>query len=94
MMLTPSLYRYVVFLSGLTHVTIPNSKEEAWFRGGQHGLIIAADTADVSPLGHISSTEDKSVDGLQIPTAGGKTPAHSVLHPGVCRASEMNLDLM
>jgi len=33
----------VAFLSGLVHVTLPNSTGEAWITGGKYGLIVAAD---------------------------------------------------
>ena len=33
----------VAFLSGLAHVTLPNSTGEAWITGGKYGLIVAAD---------------------------------------------------
>ena len=51
--------RLVAFLSGVVHVTLPNSTEEAWITGGKFGLIVAADR-DASD-GHISrypSAED------------------------------------
>jgi fatty acid/phospholipid biosynthesis enzyme len=42
----------VIFLSGLAHITLPNSTAEAWVSGGKTGAILALDTADVSALGH------------------------------------------
>ena len=89
--LTLSL-RYVLFLSGLAHVTLPNSTQEAWIRGGKGGFVFAADTAAVSVSGHITdypgSTETTL---LQFPTAGGKVPEHRVLYGGACRESEIEL---
>ena len=76
--------RFVVFLSGLAHITLPNSTDEAWVQGGRNGLIIATDTAALS-TGHI--TEYPSGDetlALQIPTADGKVPGHILVHSGPC----------
>ncbi|THH14230.1 hypothetical protein EW146_g6083 [Bondarzewia mesenterica] len=77
--------QYVVFLSGLAHITLPNSTDEAWVQGGRDGLIIATDTVDVSDVGH--KTEYPSGDetlALQIPTAHGQVPGHVVVHSGPC----------
>ncbi|TFY61158.1 hypothetical protein EVG20_g7161 [Dentipellis fragilis] len=77
--------QFVVFLSGLAHITLPNSTDEAWVAGGRNGVIIAVDTTDVSTFGHI--TEYPSGDetlALQIPTANGTTPGHKVVHAGPC----------
>lgn len=76
--------QFVVFLSGLAHITLPNSTDEAWVQGGRNGLIIATDTAALS-TGHI--TEYPSGDetlALQIPTADGKVPGHILVHSGPC----------
>ena len=71
-------------------MTLPNSEDEAWIRGGKNGLIIAADTAAVSEEGHITSYPSKKETlALQIPTADGLLPMHRVLHQGACRKSEM-----
>lgn len=84
--------RYVAFMSGLAHITLPNSKLEAYVKGGKNGLIIAADTAAVSTLGHITEyPSHQETIALQIPTAGGVAPAHRVLHGGACLGSEMVL---
>ncbi|KAI0050476.1 hypothetical protein FA95DRAFT_1581180 [Auriscalpium vulgare] len=80
--------QWVSFVSGLAHVTLPNSTAEAWVVGGPHGLIVATDTAAVSTYGHISvypSFEETRT--LQIPTAGGAIPGHTVLHDGPCDAA-------
>jgi hypothetical protein len=84
------LLRYVVFLSGLAHVTLPNEPGEAWIQGGKYGLIIAADGGGASKDGHITtypSAADTAT--LQIPFAPGKIPDHSVLYPGPCAYSDM-----
>ncbi|KAI9879906.1 MAG: hypothetical protein M1830_006573 [Pleopsidium flavum] len=83
--------QYVAFLSGLAHITLPNSKQEAWIHGGQHGLIIAADTAAVSKEGHITKyPSKKETTALQIPTAEEAVPEHIVLHEGACQRSEVH----
>lgn len=85
-------YRYVAFLSGLAHITIPGSDEEVTIKGGAGGLIIAADTADVSEQGHITQYPgDTPTAALQIPFKDGKIPPHRVLHRGPCREEEMHL---
>ncbi|MCJ1251769.1 hypothetical protein MMC30_009007 [Trapelia coarctata] len=82
--------QYVLFFAGLAHITLPNSTAEAWVHGGRNGLIIAADTAAVSTLGHITTypSEEQTL-GLVVPTAGGEVPPHVVLHEGPCCTSEM-----
>jgi hypothetical protein len=58
--------------------------------GGEFGVIFAADTADVSYDGHIStylgSTESVYV---QIPTQDGMIPDHNRLYMGPCDARDM-----
>lgn len=89
--LTP-VYRYVAFLSGEAHITIPGSRHEAWIHGGAHGLIIAADTADVSRIGHVTDYPgDTETVALQIPIADGKFPPHTRLHSGPCKIHELRL---
>ncbi|TFY77615.1 hypothetical protein EWM64_g6398 [Hericium alpestre] len=77
--------QWVVFLSGLAHVTLPNATDEAWIPGGRNGVLFAADVPSVSKYGH--QTEYPSGDetlALQIPTADGKVPDHVVVHAGPC----------
>ena len=70
-------------------MSLPNRTETATIRGGQFGIIIAADTANVSMLGHITTYPgDTETVALQIPTAGGVVPAHSILHGGPCTSEE------
>ena len=79
-----------MFIAGLAHITLPGSEDEAWIRGGEHGLIVAADTAAVSRLGHITDYPSKrETVAVQIPTEGGLVPKHRVLHEGACRGKEM-----
>ncbi|KAM5439821.1 hypothetical protein MferCBS31731_004231 [Microsporum ferrugineum] len=81
--------QWVVFVSGLAHITLPNRTEEAWVRGGVNGAIIAADTADVSEKGH-STVYPSNVQTVswQIPLRGGVLPKHRVLHRGACKQDE------
>lgn len=79
-----SLERWVSFLSGLAHITLPNSTVEAYVPGGKNGFIFAADTAAVSSLGHLTNYPSNfETIALQIPT-GGTIPQHNVLHSGPC----------
>lgn len=69
------------------HIRLPNSTTEAWIQGGKYGFIIAADTVEVSKLGHI--TEFPSGDDTviaQFPVVEGVVPEHVVLHEGPCTA--------
>ncbi|KAH7104485.1 hypothetical protein BKA62DRAFT_589910, partial [Auriculariales sp. MPI-PUGE-AT-0066] len=81
--------QFVAFLSGVAHITLPESDEEAYVVGGSHGLIIAADVAAVSRKGHITRyPTTEYTRALQIPTYGGKVPSHKVVHKGPCTAEE------
>lgn len=81
--------RWVAFLSGQAHVTLPGSSVDAIIVGGANGLIFAADTAARSTQGHITNYPSKQATRvLQIPTNGG-IPNHNVLYSGPCRASEL-----
>lgn len=81
--------RWVAFLSGLAHITLPNSTAEAFVAGGANGLIFAADTAARSTFGHSTNYPGYSETRvLQIPTGGG-IPNHNVLHSGPCKNSEL-----
>ncbi|KAL8728278.1 MAG: hypothetical protein Q9166_005519 [cf. Caloplaca sp. 2 TL-2023] len=78
--------RYVAFLSGEAVVSVPGSGESAMIKGGKDGLIIAADTADVSKKGHDTRYPTaEQTNAIQIPTADGKVPAHTVLYSGPCK---------
>lgn len=58
---------------------------EALIYGGKYGLIFAEDTADVSTYGHGTSYPSAEVTiSFSIPTEGGVTPIHTVLHDGPC----------
>lgn len=84
-----ALCRWVVFLSGLAHITLPNGTDEAWVRGGRNGMILAVDTASVSTFGHNTTYPSKeNTIALQIPVEGGVMPNHTVLHGGPCAHGE------
>jgi hypothetical protein len=81
--------QWVVFLSGLAHVTLANSTEEAFIFGGKNGLIFAADTAAVSAKGHATNYPSKEeTRAIQIPT-GGTIPNHTVLYSGPCKGQQL-----
>ena len=80
--------RYVVLVAGAAHIKIPNSTQEAFIRAGKNGLLFAADTAALSRVGHISIFTKETVL-MQVPTAGGIVPPHSVLYNGPCRGQEL-----
>lgn len=83
--------QWVVFLSGLAFVSLPNSTETATIPGGRNGLILAVDTKNVSTLGHITMyPSKKETVAIQIPTKDNEIPAHMVLHVGPCRRDEMD----
>ncbi|KAI0280680.1 hypothetical protein BGY98DRAFT_914353 [Russula aff. rugulosa BPL654] len=80
--------QWVAFLSGLAHITLPNSTVDACVRGGKDGFIFAADTAAVSG-GHLTNYPSNSETvALQIPT-GGTIPQHNVLYSGPCKQTEL-----
>ncbi len=57
-------------------------------RSGMNGLFFAADTAAVSQFGHVTDFVEETIL-LQIPTAGGIVPPHSILHSGACKGNEL-----
>lgn len=95
--------RWVIFLSGLAHITLPHphrsnntnnshKTDEAWILGGKNGAILALDTADVSAEGHITRyPSGEATIALQIPLEGGVPPKHRVLHAGACKSEEQVL---
>lgn len=84
--------QYNAILSGILRVTIPNSPQQATVYGGKYGLIIAVDTANVSKIGHVSSTIGKEeLTALMIPTENGKIPPHKVIHRGACEKHDLEL---
>ncbi|PHH72607.1 hypothetical protein CDD82_5899 [Ophiocordyceps australis] len=78
--------QYVVFLSGRAEISVPGSSQPVVVDGGQDGLIIAADTADVSSLGHRTVYPgDVPTTAIQLPFLDGQIPPHKVLYSGPCR---------
>ncbi|KAF4589842.1 small secreted protein [Ophiocordyceps camponoti-floridani] len=88
---TAPAFQLVFFASGTTRVTLPDRSDEVTIQGGKKGLIIAADTADVSMQGHRTyvSTEENTVV-LQLPIKDARKFKHTVLHSGGCHESEMS----
>ncbi|KAI1075668.1 hypothetical protein F5B20DRAFT_573296 [Whalleya microplaca] len=82
--------QWVVFISGLAYLTLPDDETTgAYISGGGHGVIFAADTADVSLKGHLTQFPGVTETVLlQIPVKDGKIPAHSLLHSGPCNSYE------
>ena len=80
--------RYAVIVAGAAHIKIPNSTQEAFIHAGKNGLVFAADTAALSRVGHISIFTEETVL-MQVPTAGGIVPPHTVLYNGPCRGKEL-----
>ncbi|KAJ5935154.1 hypothetical protein N7466_004701 [Penicillium verhagenii] len=82
--------QWVIFLSGLAHITLPNSTAEAWVSGGKNGAILALDTADVSYLGHITKyPSNESTVTFEVPLGEEGIPAHTVLYSGACKGAEL-----
>lgn len=82
--------RFVVFLSGEAHVTLPHSDASAIIRGGKNGLIIAN---DITGTGHITKyPSDQPTVSLQIPFRpqnGKGIPAHKISKvDGPCKIEE------
>jgi hypothetical protein len=98
MLISPPLNRWVIFLTGLAHITLPNTTsssttsktDEAWITGGKYGAILALDTPDVSVWGHITKyPSDQETVALQIPLKEGEVPGHVVLYEGGCVGEEV-----
>lgn len=82
--------QYVIFLSGVAHVTFPSSNASAFFKGGTPASILLA--VDTDTTGHITNyPSGEQTIALQIPTAGGIVPNHTVLHSGACWSSEQEI---
>lgn len=81
----------MIILEGLAHITLPDSDAEAWIPGGQHGVLLALDTADVSAEGHYTNYPSERTVALQIPLGAGGVPKHRVLHMGACSKAELNV---
>ncbi|KAM0810352.1 putative Cupin type-1 domain-containing protein [Seiridium cardinale] len=75
-----------ILLSGLAHVTVPDSsKDEIWVMEGLNGLLVAT---DLTGRGHVTEyPSDKETVALQLPFRDGKIAEHEVLYRGACQAS-------
>ncbi|KAH8703537.1 hypothetical protein BGW36DRAFT_423095 [Talaromyces proteolyticus] len=83
--------QWVFFLSGVAHITLPHSSDEAYIVGGKHGGILALDTADVSVDGHFTVYPTNEVTtSLELQLENGIAPPHVSLHDGPCTAEEQN----
>ena len=72
-----------MFLSGVAHVTLPSSTDDAYLVGGADGVIIAIDTTG---SGHNTSyPSNQETRALQIPFTHGIIPPHVVVHSGPCK---------
>ncbi|KAF7588068.1 hypothetical protein BBP40_006206 [Aspergillus hancockii] len=81
--------QWVTFLSGLAHITLPHSDDEAWISGGKYGTILAVDTGEVSTEGHFTAyPSDELTVTLALPVK--EVPRHVVLHGGACGEGELN----
>ena len=86
------IHRWVVFLSGLAHITLPHSNAEARVNGGKNGAILALDTAAVSTEGHYTRyPSDEETVALQVPVGEEEVPGHWVLYEGACKGSEVEV---
>lgn len=82
--------RLVYFTSGLIHITLPNSTDEVWVQGGKYGLILAADTPDVSAHGHRTQYPgDATSIALQVPLSAEAKLDYVLLHNGSCTLEDM-----
>ncbi|RAK82684.1 uncharacterized protein BO72DRAFT_482318 [Aspergillus fijiensis CBS 313.89] len=80
--------QWVIFLSGVAHITLPTSADEAWVTGGKNGAILALDTQEVSAEGHTTTYPSGQMTvAVEVPLA--EVPAHRVLHSGACGAGEV-----
>jgi hypothetical protein len=73
----------VHFLSGISHVTLPqDASVDLWIVGGKAGLLFAVDTTG---LGHITRyPSDQETVAITAPFAQDIIPEHTVLKEGPC----------
>ncbi|KAI1135185.1 hypothetical protein F5Y05DRAFT_395871 [Hypoxylon sp. FL0543] len=83
--------QWVVWIKGLARFTLPDDNTTVYIHPGESSVIYAADTSDVSSEGHgaefLGNTESVF---LQIPSKDSQIPAHSVLHSGPCKTTELS----
>lgn len=80
--------QWVIFVTGLAHVTLPRSSDQAWISGGKYGLLWAGDLAGTSGQGHRTFYHEQTV-GLILPTRHGREPAHTVVRQGACLPQDL-----
>lgn len=80
--------QWVHFITGLAHITLPKSSDEAWVIGGKYGLLWAGDMRDVSKHGHNTFYQEESTT-LALMTVGGAEPEHIVVREGGCLAEDL-----
>lgn len=80
--------QYDVFVTGAAKITIPNSTQEGYIRAGKNALVFSADTAALSKGGHVTIFTEQTIL-MQVPTARGIVPPHTVLYTGACRGDEL-----
>ncbi|KAF2135198.1 uncharacterized protein K452DRAFT_239817 [Aplosporella prunicola CBS 121167] len=71
-----------IYASGLAHITLPFSDDEAWILGGKNGLLIVAD-----PIGtghHTTYPTDETTVTFALPILNDELPAYEVLSKGPC----------
>ena len=77
------------FTSGTAVISLPTSSDTAIIKGGASGLILAADIASVSALGHTTKYPSKErTVGLVLPLTNNTMPAHTVVHAGACTEAD------
>ncbi|THX44218.1 hypothetical protein D6D10_00545 [Aureobasidium pullulans] len=81
---TPQL---VVYTSGLAHISLPSSKDEAWFIGGNQGILIATDMTGGGHITEYPSEQYTSV--ITVPFPDGLVPAHEKVSSGACHFSSI-----
>jgi len=73
----------VVFLTGVSHIHLPNGTDEAYILGGAPGSILVA--VDTVGTGHYSENPSNvPVTALQVPFVHGIPPPYEVLAKGAC----------
>lgn len=80
--------QWVWFITGLAHITLPGSSDEAWIRGGKYGLLWAGDTREQSECGHSTLYHEESVT-LALMTENGEEPEHKIVRQGGCLPQDL-----
>ncbi|KAI9747386.1 MAG: hypothetical protein M1815_004271 [Lichina confinis] len=77
--------QFVIFPTGLSKATVPGSDDYAWVAGGGNGLVLAADTAEVSRDGHTTIyPSNEATVGYALPIPGNKPPTPLDYVNGAC----------